>query len=451
MDRNFGDAQALWTVAPDGTNQAIYWGNNTPAPGGVIDARIIPGTQQAVCIFSSCHDLSWGALAVIDRRLGLDGRAPVVRIWPESARDLVKDPGTANNAWDGFMRVRPKYKDPYPLCPAFFLVSRLIAGGGGPRDADNRTGIFLVDVFGNELLLHTEAPGCFNPTLLAPTARPARIPPRRDFENAGGAMYVQDVYEGVHMTGVPRGAVKYLRVVESPEKRYWVPGVWVGQGVHHPGVNWHSFATKRILGTVPVEPDGSAYSWGSHASPLMRVLRNEHDKHDAVELNADEFARIAAWIDLNAVFYPDYATSYPTNPGGRSPIDGSQLNRLAELTGQDFGRHFSHSGNQGPLVSFDRPELSPILKRFVNPTDPAYLEALAIIRAGKEALAALPDVGMAGFEFSGIDLWRELKYQQRRQIELQYRQALREGKTLYDSEATRGVAPGVATCAGGQR
>ncbi|MDY0166550.1 MAG: hypothetical protein RBS80_08395 [Thermoguttaceae bacterium] len=581
VDRNFGDAQALWTVAPDGTNQAVYWGNNTPAPGGVIDARIIPGTQQAVCIFSSCHDLSWGALAVIDRRLGLDGRAPVVRIWPESARDLVKDPGTANNAWDDFMRVRPKYEDPYPLCEAFFLVSRLIEGGGGPRDADNRTGIFLVDVFGNELLLHTEAPGCFNPTPLAPTARPAQIPSRRDFENAEGAMYVQDVYAGVHMEGVTRGTVKYLRVVESPEKRYWVPGVWGGQGVHHPGVNWHSFETKRILGTVPVEPDGSAYftvpsdtfiyfqlldgngmmiqsmrsgtvvqsgettgcvgchddrrtaplpcpgrpmplalrkppapmqgwrgstdmfcymtevqpvfdkhcarchdfgepageklllardrnlifntsynelwrkqyirvigggpaevqpaySWGSHASPLMRVLRNEHDKHEAVELNADEFARIAAWIDLNAVFYPDYATSYPTNPGGRSPIDGSQLNRLAELTGQDFGRHFSHSGNQGPLVSFDRSELSPILKRFDNPNDPAYLEALAIIRAGQATLAARPDVGMAGFELSGIDLWREAKYQQRRGIELRYRRAIRAGERLYDLE----IGPG---------
>ncbi len=166
VDRNFGDAQALWTVSPDGTNQAIYWGNNTPAPGAVIDARIVPGTQQALSIFTSCHDLSWGALALIDRRLGMDGRAPVRRIWPENAMDLVRDPGTANGAWDVFMRVKPKYKDPHPLCDSFFLVSRLSQGSGNRGDSSNRTGIFLVDMFGNEILLHTEGSGCFNPQVL---------------------------------------------------------------------------------------------------------------------------------------------------------------------------------------------------------------------------------------------------------------------------------------------
>jgi hypothetical protein len=45
VDRNFGDAQGLWTVGPDGANHALYWGNNTPAPGGVIDGRAIPGTR----------------------------------------------------------------------------------------------------------------------------------------------------------------------------------------------------------------------------------------------------------------------------------------------------------------------------------------------------------------------------------------------------------------------
>ena len=579
IDRNFGDAQALWTVSPDGTNQAIYWGNNTPAPGAVIDARIIPGTQKALCIFSSCHDLSWGALAVIDRRLGLDGRTPVKRIWPESAMGLVRDPGAANGAWDAFMQVRPKYKDPHPLSANFFLVSRLTEGSGGPGDRSNRTGIFLVDMFGHEILLHAEESGCFNPMPLGPRERPAHIPSRRDFENAEGAMYVQDVYRGVHMQGVPRGTVKYLRVVASPEKRYWVPGVWGGQGVHHPGVNWHSFETKRILGTVPVAADGSAYfavpsdtflyfqlldadgmmvqsmrsgtvvqsgettgcigchddrrtaplsgqgngvplalrspparmegwrgsfaplcymtdvqpvfdrhcarchdfgepageklllvrdrnlifntsynelwrkryiraigggpaetlpayAWGSHASALMRVLRSRLDTHEPVKLSGDEFARVAAWIDLNGVFYPDYATSYPNNPGGRSPIDGEQLQRLAQLTGRDLGRQFNHASNQGPLVSFDRPELSPVLAGLSDRNGPAYREALAILRAGRDQLAARPDVGMVGFELSGIDLWREIKYQRRHRIETMYREAIRTGRRLYDREIT---------------
>ena len=53
--------------------------------------------------------------------------------------------------------------------------------------------------------------------------------------------------------------MKSLRVVESPEKRTWSPGKWFGQGYTAPGMNWHGLENKRILGTVPVEADGSAY------------------------------------------------------------------------------------------------------------------------------------------------------------------------------------------------
>jgi hypothetical protein len=60
------------------------------------------------------------------------------------------------------------------------------------------------------------------------------------------------------MDKVERGSVKYLRVVESPEKRTYTQAAWNGQGQQAPGVNWHSFETKRLLGTVPVEEDGSA-------------------------------------------------------------------------------------------------------------------------------------------------------------------------------------------------
>ena len=70
VDRNFGDAQGVWTVNPDGTNHAIHWENNTNSPGAVLDARPIPGTDLFVCVFSSCHDRPWGALAIVDRRRG---------------------------------------------------------------------------------------------------------------------------------------------------------------------------------------------------------------------------------------------------------------------------------------------------------------------------------------------------------------------------------------------
>ncbi len=255
VDRNFGDAQGLWTVNPDGTNHAVYWGNNTWSPGAVIDARPIPGTQRAVCVFGSCHDRPWGALAIIDRRLGMDNRPPVVQTWPADAINLVGpgDPGSPEHyGFDLFTQVNPKYEDPYPLDDAFFLCSRT-AGAG------ELMGLYLLDTFGNEVLVHVEEPGCFDPMPLGPRTRPPAIPCRRTFEDQPGALYVMDVYEGTHMSGVERGTVKYLRVVESPEKRSWTAASWNGQGQEAPAMNWHDFNNKRILGTVPVEPDGSAY------------------------------------------------------------------------------------------------------------------------------------------------------------------------------------------------
>jgi len=247
VDRNFGNAQGAWTIFPDGTQPLLWYGNSNKSPGGVLDARAIPGTQAIVATFSSCHDRPWGALAIVDRRFGVEGRSPVVRTWPPGAIELV-DRGN----YDLFQEVQPKYEDPYPLSDKYFLCSRMTGRG-------EEMGVFLVDVFGNEILLHAEAPGCFDAMPLGPRARPPAIPPRIDPARSEGDFLVADVYAGTGMEAIPRGTVKYLRVVESPKKRFWTQPAWDGgTGQQAPGMNWDDFNNKRILGTVPVEPDGSA-------------------------------------------------------------------------------------------------------------------------------------------------------------------------------------------------
>jgi len=250
VDRNFGDAHGLWTVNPDGTNQAVFWGNNTAVPGAAFNAHAIPGTQQTLCVFGPHHDRLWGALAIVDRRRGIDGRPGVIRTWPEEAIDRVRIGGGFD--CDAFARFQTKYEDPWPLSDKHFLCARMTGAG-------EQTGIYLIDLFGNEVLLHTESPGCYDPMPLKPRPRPPVIPARRDFDGGEGVLYVADVYQGTHMQGVRRGAVKWLRVVESPEKRHWSAGSWNGQGYTAPGMNWHSLENKRILGKVPVEEDGSAH------------------------------------------------------------------------------------------------------------------------------------------------------------------------------------------------
>ena len=250
VDRNFGDAHGLWTTTPDGANHSIFWGNNTAVPGAAYTPRQIPGTDRVVCIFGPHHDHLWGAMAVLDRQLGVDGRSGVLRTWPAQAANHVRIGGGFD--CDHPLETKLKYADPYPLSEKYFLCSRMTGRG-------SEMGMFLVDVFGNEVLLHVEGRGCYDPMPLKPRERPPLIASRREFASAEGSCYVQDVYQGTHMRGVVRGAVKALRVVEAPEKRTWSPGKWFGQGYTAPGMNWHGLENKRILGTVPVEADGSAY------------------------------------------------------------------------------------------------------------------------------------------------------------------------------------------------
>lgn len=248
VDRNFGDAQGVWVCNPDGTNHAIYWGNNTNSPGAVLDARAIPGTELFISTFSSCHDRPWGALAIVDRRLGLDGRTPVLRTWPTEAMELI-----GKGDYDTFISVHPKYEDPYPLSDRHFLCSRMVGDG-------ERMGMYWVDLDGREVLLYEEGWGCFDPMPLAPRPRPPVVPSRVDLAQSHGYFYVANVYVGTGMETIAPATVKSLRVVESPEKRFWTHPWWDGgTGSQAPGMAWDDFNNKRILGTVPVEADGSAY------------------------------------------------------------------------------------------------------------------------------------------------------------------------------------------------
>ena len=261
VDKHFSSAYGLWTANPDGTDHALYYGNYAWQPGAIVDARIVPGTQSFLAVFTAVHELGWGALVLANRSRGLEGPAPILRSWPADILPFMSCwtvEERIGGDYDSFRGVKVKYEEPYPLSKEYFLCARQLAPG-------QRTGIFLVDVFGNGVLVHEEAPGCFDPMPLAPRPRPPIRPSEVDYSQTDGTFYVQDVYLGDHMDRVKRGSVKRLRVVEAPSKRAWVPhgiGDWAPFGSgdsHHPvAVNWNHYNHKRILGTVPVEEDGSS-------------------------------------------------------------------------------------------------------------------------------------------------------------------------------------------------
>ncbi|MDO5308735.1 MAG: hypothetical protein Q4G03_04515 [Planctomycetia bacterium] len=258
VDRNFGDAQGVWVANPDGTRHEIFWGNNTAAPGGVIDAKPTCDDDSVfVCVLGSCHDRPWGAVALIDRRLGLDGRKPVLQTWPSEAINWVddspaSDPFKEAIRYDAFTQTSRKYEDPYPLENGDILAAGQVA-------RDEQMGLYLLTQDGDAILFHTDEPGCFDPIPLEPTDPPQSPANRVDLADAQGYFHITNVYEGFQMQDVPNGAVKYLRVVESPEKRFWTEQNWQGSGTQAPGMAWDDFNNKRVLGVVPVNDDGSVY------------------------------------------------------------------------------------------------------------------------------------------------------------------------------------------------
>ncbi|MDZ7616693.1 MAG: pentapeptide repeat-containing protein, partial [Patescibacteria group bacterium] len=85
------------------------------------------------------------------------------------------------------------------------------------------------------------------------------------------------------------------------------------------------------------------------------------------------------------------------HPFGRSPIDGTDLSRLASLTGVPLDAPNTGAELIGSQVSFTRPELSPCLAGLPD-NDPRRQEALAIIQKGSRNLRSRPREDMSACE-----------------------------------------------------
>ena len=175
----------------------------------------------------------------------------------------------------------------------------------------------------------------------------------------------------------------------------------------------------------------AARSWGSHPSKLVRVLRAGHKD---VKLSKEEMDRVVTWVDINAPYYPTYASAYAQNLAGRSPLDGGQITRLTELTGVPLAKLAAHGASRGPQVSFDRPALSACLSSLSERGGPEADEALSIVKAGQARLAKCPRADMPGFEACEEDRMREAKYEARARVEERNWLALHSGGRVYDED-----------------
>ena len=265
VDKGVFQRHGVWTVNPDGSQLRLYFGNTVLDPNAFWQCVPVPGRPEVVSIFGGHHAGPYGVAGLLWNGLGIEAQRG------EGFRFLTPEYPTYfdGDFWFG-------YKDPHPLNEHEFLVSY---GGDGERK--NR--LYLLDDRGNKTCLWEEAGnvGCFNPLALRPRPRPPTIPMVAEsavFEAvdpviAGirpddaqrGTFILQDIYQGLD-GHVRRGEIKALQIMELvPKTRPHTGGyAWnitplIGRG---------TFYVRRLIGTVPVEDDGSAH----FTAPALRDI-----------------------------------------------------------------------------------------------------------------------------------------------------------------------------------
>ena len=251
IDKGFGNVQSLWSIRPDGSHSDHVYKNTVVLPAGMVDARSIPGSRRIVTIGAPHCGPPVGPVILVD--------PDVTRRTPEAMTNITPEieyPGM-------FLKTKGKgvFKQPYPLSEKLFLVCH------DPHlDPKGQYGIYVLDAWGNRVALYRDPDiSCFQPVPLRPRPRPTAIPSiaqRSEAPKAKAAtLFMQDVYQG--LTGIERGRVKYVRVMEV------LPTTWdegLRSARHGDGAGLQSAAVshkadvgrKKVLGIAVVHEDGSA-------------------------------------------------------------------------------------------------------------------------------------------------------------------------------------------------
>ncbi len=235
-------SRVLMSMNPDGTGQGEVYGANSYWPNSMFYAKPLPGSDtKFVAIVSGHHGVPrMGEMVLFDSaKSRLEDNGAIQRFpgYGKPVKGPIKDELVADS-W-------PKFLHPYPITDKQFLVA-------SQPTAQSNWGIYLIDIYDNMLLLKEEAGyAMFEPTPLRPMVRPTQIPDKVNLAEKKATVVVQDIYSGDGLRGVPRGTVKSLRIYQY-EYSYRNQGGHYFVGMEGP---WD---VRRVVGTVPVNDDGSA-------------------------------------------------------------------------------------------------------------------------------------------------------------------------------------------------
>lgn len=264
VDRNAARHHGLWTTNPDGTNSASLFGNYTFEPNACYQAKSIPNSNKIIFIAGAHHLNVGGTLVMLD--------PTQVRYDPETAEDdlcsiewLTPEIPAPEVDRTGNKVCQQYYFSPFPLSEETILTSYSHDALGGylaNTTSCGKCGIYYRDVFGNlELLYKNDSnhESCLYPIPVAERERPRAItstlPQEADPNNPQsktGTFVLSNVYESLKPFPENR-KIKEIRVIQllpkAPDYRGNTPTVG-----HTASAN-----ARAILGTAPVEEDGSAH------------------------------------------------------------------------------------------------------------------------------------------------------------------------------------------------
>jgi len=254
IDRHGVVAHMPWITTPDGRDPRAIHGNYAPRPKRPdmeVDVRAIPGSHRLAAVAAPHHGHAFGSLIVIDPHIeDDDAMAPVKRMTPEAGF-----PESQINR-----RRSQFYGQPWPLSETYHLCVYEPAGGS---PSGCMYGVYLVDAFGNkELIYRDPAIACQNPIPVKPRPRPPIMPEmsrRLDADPpAEATVGVINVYNT--RTPFPKGTkVTALRIYQIFPLSVASARVTHATGYQLPQATDSVNLTRAVLGTVPVETDGSAH------------------------------------------------------------------------------------------------------------------------------------------------------------------------------------------------
>ena len=252
VDRSAANFHGLWLSNPDGSNPVSLFGNYTTRINACYQPRAIPGSRKVVFVAGAHHADVGGSLVLVDPlKVSLD---------PETGEDALTSielltPEVCFAESDGW----PKsyFHGPWPLSEDYYLVAFSfdpLPGMSAGEERDTRTGLYYFDRWGNlELLYRDPGASAMYPIPLAPRAAPPIIPEALDPQlGEEGEFLVQDVRRS--LLPMPEGRpITDLLIFQVLPKT--PPHV-----ANQPRLGYANAESARmLLGTVPVEADGSAY------------------------------------------------------------------------------------------------------------------------------------------------------------------------------------------------